>query len=104
MRTLAVPLVAVLSVVPSAVGADVSSVRVVDENSGADPAEFPVLAAQAAREYEKLKSMFGTDVGVITVRVQPKCVARHLPPADIVIPARLISDGARSPRTRSRIS
>lgn len=66
------------------------TIRVVDEDSGVDPAEYPALIAQAAREYEKLKAIFGTDVGVVTIRLRPKGVARHLPPADIVIPAKQV--------------
>lgn len=93
MRT-AVPLLfAVLLLAQSAAGADSASVRVVDENSGVDPAAFPDIAAQAAREYEKLKAMFATDVGVVTVRLRPKGVARHIAPATIVIPSRLVNDG-----------
>jgi len=37
--------------------------------------------------------MFGADVGAVTVRLRPKGVARHMPPAAIVIPARLVNDG-----------
>lgn len=93
MRAVALFLIAVLLLAQPAAGADSASVRVVDENSGVDPAAFPDIAAQAAREYEKLKAMFGTDVGVVTVRLRPKGVARHIPPAAIIIPARLVNDG-----------
>jgi len=65
-------------------------VRIVDEDSGVDPAEHPALIAQAEREYAKLKRLFGADVGVVTIRLRPKGVARHLPPADIVIPAKQV--------------
>lgn len=70
------------------------TVNIVDEDSGVDPARHPALIAQAEREYEKLKRLFGTDVGVVTIRLRPKGVARHLPPADIVIPAKQIRQGA----------
>jgi hypothetical protein len=92
MRTVVLSLIAVLLLGQPVAGAD-DSVRFIDEHSGVDPAAFPDIAAQAAREYEKLKAMFGTDVGVVTVKLRPKGVARHIPPAAIVIPARLVNDG-----------
>ena len=67
MRTVVLSLIAVLLLGQPVAGAD-DSVRVIDEHSGVDPAAFPDIAAQAAREYEKLKAMFGTDVGVVTVK------------------------------------
>ena len=90
MRIIAPFLIAICLLARPAVGAEV---RVIDENSGVDSALFPAIAAQAGREYDKLKAMFGTDVGTLTVRLRPKGVSRHLPPSDIVIPARLLRDG-----------
>lgn len=68
-------------------------VRVVNEGARVPAEALTALAAQAGREYGKLTVMFAGDVGVVTVRVRPTGVARHLPPADIVIPAGLIRAG-----------
>ena len=96
MCRIAAPVFAFLLLVAPAVGtADAlpDTIRVIDEGSGLEPDYVPGLIGQAAREYEKLKVLFHNDVGVVTIRLRANGPARHLPPADIVIPAPRVRDG-----------
>lgn len=87
---IALVFVAPLLAAPSASAAE--TIRVISEDPSVDAGQLDALGVQAGREYDKLKALFNADVGVVTLRVRRNGVARHLPPATIVIPSRLVSE------------
>lgn len=66
-------------------------VRIVDQTGLLGAAAERALAAQAGREYADLKRLFGADVGPLTVRVRKAGVARHKPPATVLLPIRQVT-------------
>ena len=59
--------------------------------AGVAPGDIQRLADQAAREREALIVYLGNDVGPITLVVRGKGIARHKPPATILIPAKQVA-------------
>lgn len=69
------------------------SVRVENRALDLDRAVVEAARAQVAREYEKLKALFGTDVGPVTLVIRAQGVGRHKPPNRILIPAAQLRNG-----------
>jgi len=86
MRSLGILLCLLMTA--SAAAAD--SIRIVDDSHHLTAVQRGRLHGQACREYEKLKILFKADVGPVTIRVRSGGVGRHMPPAAVHIPIRLI--------------
>jgi len=82
-----------LAVWLAATTAAAETITVVDDTGRLTPAQAGRLGDQAAREYGKLKVLFKADAGPVTLRVRAAGVARHLPPATIHVPIRLVQKG-----------
>jgi len=63
------------------------TVRVENHVPDLDRALIEAARAQVAREYVKLKALFGTDIGPVILVIRAKGVGRHKPPNRILIPA-----------------
>jgi hypothetical protein len=81
---------AIVFMAPFSAQARPEQVRVENNDPTITKAQRQALRQQAAREYEKLKFFFNADVGPVTLTVRDHGVGRHVPPAQIIIPSRLI--------------
>ncbi|MBT6095523.1 MAG: hypothetical protein HOH04_11625 [Rhodospirillaceae bacterium] len=85
---LCVTLPTLLCVAPPTQASDI--VQATNHDRSLSSNQVQALVGQVEREYEKLKAIFAVDVGPVTLSVRKTGVARHLPPAEIIIPSRLI--------------
>ena len=69
------------------------TVRVENHAPHLDRVLIEAARAQVAREYEKLKALFGNDIGPVILVVRVKGVGRHKPPNRILIPAAQLGNG-----------